>query len=96
LVLFWTLFCGSTTWNGVDGDYKTLAACITEGKRQVELADARRAEFEAGKAAIQKAHPGEGVISQEDYNVQWECRPSDGSTPTYGGYWKTKHNRPQS
>jgi hypothetical protein len=93
LLVFWTLFCGSGTWRGVAGNYKTLTVCEAMGAKEVESADARRAEFVAAKAAMQRSHPGKAVVSTEDYNVQWECQPSDGSTPTYGGYGKTKKPR---
>ncbi len=90
VALLWTLFCGSNTWRGIDGTYKTLNACIAEGKKQVDRSNARRTKFEALAAATKKAHPGVGVGNDEDYNVGWECVPSDGSPSTYGGYWLIK------
>jgi hypothetical protein len=95
LLLFWTLFNGSGTWSGFDGNCKSLAACIAEGKKQVESADARKEEERRDRAAIERAHPGHTLITSEDYDVGWECISSDGSSRTYGGYWKTKANRPK-
>jgi hypothetical protein len=90
LILFWSLYCGSDTWRGGDGIYKTLSLCAAEGKKQVERADARKEEYERDSVAIQRAHPGKTLATSEDYNVGWECIPSDGSAPTYGGYWLIK------
>lgn len=95
LLLFWTLVAGSSTSMAIDGNYKSLAACVAEGKKQVERADARKEEEERDRAAIERAHPGHTLVTSEDYDVGWECIPSDGSSRTYGGYWETKAYRPK-
>jgi hypothetical protein len=93
LLLFWTLVAGSSTSEAIDGNYKSLAACVAEGKKQVEMGNARKADYETALAAYQRK--GKTLATTEDYDVGWECIPSDGSARTYGGYWKAKANRPQ-
>jgi hypothetical protein len=95
LLLFWTLFTFTQTSTGIHGDYNSLAACEAMGQKKVEWADAQRAEFVAAKAAKLRSDPDIGVFSTVDYNLHWECKPSDGSTSTYGGYGITKPKRPQ-
>jgi len=90
LILFWSLYSGSDTSSGGDGIYKTLSLCAAEGKKQVERANVRKEEEERDRAAIERAHPGQTLVTSEDYNVGWKCIPSDGSAPTYGGYWLIK------
>jgi hypothetical protein len=92
LLLFW-LFSGTNTSELIT--YKSLAACVSEGKKQVERGNARKAECEKedqDPALKRKGQPSLGTF--EDCDVGWECTPSDGSAITYGGHWKAKANRP--
>jgi hypothetical protein len=92
LLLFW-LFSSTNTSDLMT--YKSLAACVAEGKKQVEKGDARKAvcEKEDEDAALKrKGQPSLGT--SEDCEVGWECKPSDGSASTYGGHWKAKAHRP--
>jgi hypothetical protein len=86
LFVFWILHVGSTSWSGGGGPFKSLSACIAEGQKDVAAAKAR----EEQEYADARAHGYKEWATQEDFDVGWECAPSDHLSSTYGGAWKDK------